>query len=130
MTGPEIYILDRNSLHSNFLKFQLALKKFNRVMVFHSVEECIYRLRKQAAPDYLITEFDLGDYNGLEFLRMAQKLAPQTSVIFFSSMDDEVMANQVLSEGAMDYIVKRSSLDSGVKELIRNLQFIHSEKAS
>lgn len=126
MTEPVIFIVDSNVQQGNFLKYHLNAKKFNHVWFFNSVEECLYRLRKQP-PDFLITEYHLAGYTGHEFLRMACKISPKTQVLFFSSADDAAVAESLLAAGARDYVVRSGKPEKSIYELIRNIEYLHSE---
>jgi DNA-binding NarL/FixJ family response regulator len=126
MKDPVIFIVDTNLVHGNLIKYQMSARKFNNVWLFTSVEECLYRIRKQP-PDFLITEYALGNYRGTDLLRMTRKISPKTSVLFFTSVEDAGLAKALLAEGARDYIVKSGRLESSIAELIRNMEFLFSE---
>jgi len=127
MKSVLIFIVDKNPIHSSLLKYHLTIKRFANVQLYHSAEECLYRLRKGVIPHYLITEFDLADHSGLDFLRMAKQLSPSTQVIFFSAFDDPILAMQLIESGASDYIMKTNKLDYGIKDLVKNLEFLQRE---
>jgi len=127
MKSGAIYIVDQNPVHSSLLKYHLTIQGFNSVQLYHSAEECLYRLRKQINPHFLITEFFLNDHSGFDFLRMVRKLSPQTRVIFFSAFDDPILAMQLIDSGASDYIIKTNQLDQAISDLIKNLRFILQE---
>ena len=125
MKEPVIFIVDPNPVHGNLVKYQLTINKFTNVWLFTSVEECLYRLRKQS-PDFLVSEYHLGKYNGLEMLRMSHKISPATRILFLTGMDDPSVAESLLDEGAMDYIVKTSRLEVSISELVRNIGFLRA----
>jgi two-component system, NtrC family, response regulator AtoC len=127
MSDPVIFIVDSNQVHSNLLRYNLSMNKFTNTQTFTSAEECFYRLRKQAEPDFIIAEYELGEYNGYEFLKMVKRMSPMTHVIFFTSVEDQDLAIQLIDAGATDYILKRSRFDGSVRELVQNLQFIRTE---
>ncbi|MFH1296644.1 MAG: response regulator [Bacteroidota bacterium] len=128
MKSVLIFIVDKNPIHSSLLKYHLTIQRFANVQLYHSAEECLYRLRKNVTPHYLITEYDLADHNGFDFLRMVKKLSPSTHVVFFSAFDDPILAVQLIDSGATDYIMKTSRLDFGIKDLIKNIEFLQREK--
>lgn len=128
MKSVLIFIVDKNPVQSSLLKYHLTIQRFANVQLYHSAEECLYRLRKSVIPHYLITEFDLADHNGFDFLRLIKQLSPSTQVIFFSSLDDPILAMQLIDSGASDYIMKTTKLDLGIKNLIKNIEFLQREK--
>ncbi len=128
MKSVLIFIVDKNPIHSSLLKYHLTIQRFANVQLYHSAEECLYRLRKGVIPHYLITEFDLADHSGFDFLRMVKQLTPSTQVVFFSAFDDPILAMQLIDSGASDYIMKTSKLDYGIKDLVKNIEFLQREK--
>lgn len=128
MKSVLIFIVDKNPIHSSLLKYHLTIQRYANVQLYHSAEECLYRLRKGVVPHYLITEFDLADHNGFDFLRIVKQLSPLTHVIFFSAFDDPILAMQLIESGALDYIMKTNKLDLGIKNLVKNLEFLQREK--
>jgi DNA-binding NtrC family response regulator len=128
MKIPAIFIADKNTIHSNLLRYQLMVNKFTNVQVFANVEDCLYRLRREEGPVYLIADTVIGDFSGAEVLRMAKKISPFVHVIFFSSADDADIAATLIESGATDYILKGGKIEQSMTELVRNLQFIINEK--
>ncbi|MBN1199618.1 MAG: response regulator [Bacteroidales bacterium] len=128
---PEIlFVVDKNPIHSSLLKYHLTIQRFQHVQLYHSAEECLSRLKKNIQPRFIITEYELADYNGFDFLKMIKKYAPNTQVIFFSSFDDPIVAMQLIDAGASDFILKTTKLNLGINDLIRNLLFIRKEHFS
>ena len=128
MKSVMVFIVDKNPIHSSLLKYHLIVQRFSNVQLYHSAEECLYRLRKDVAPQYLIAEYDLADYNGVNFLMMVKKISPSTQVLFFSSNDDPILAMRLIDSGATDYIMKTEKLELGIQDLIKNIIFLQREK--
>ena len=128
MKSVMVFVVDKNPIHSSLLKYHLTIQQFSNVQLYHSAEECLYRLRKNVVPQYLITEYDLADHNGFDFLRMVKKISPTTQVLFFSSFDDPILAMRLIDSGATDYIMKTIKLDQGIQDLIKNIVFLQREK--
>jgi len=59
---------------------------------------------------------------------MVKKISPSTQVVFFSAIDDPILAMQLIDSGASDYIMKTGKLDYGIKDLVKNIEFLHREK--
>jgi two-component system, NtrC family, response regulator AtoC len=123
-----IYVLERNPIHNSLIKYHLNVNRFLNVQTFTSGNECLYRLQKGPQPDFLITEYETGDHNGFDFMRKVKLHAPGSRIIFFSSYDDPILAVRLLDAGATDYISKTGKLDIGIKELIKNLEFLIREE--
>ncbi|MEI7982513.1 MAG: response regulator [Bacteroidota bacterium] len=130
MKADILFVVDKSSIHRSLIKYHLNINRFTNVHVFQSGEECLYRLQKNLIPDFIITDFDLGDYSGFDFLKKIKKIAPTVNVIFFTTSDDPILAVRLLEAGASDYLVKTSKLDFGIAELIKNIKFIVKESLS
>jgi len=128
MKSSLVFIVDKNPVQSSLLKYHLIIQRFANVQLYHSAEECLYRLKKGVVPDFLITEYHLSDHNGLDFLRLVKQHSPSTRVIFFSDFDDPLLAMQLIDSGASDYIMKTGKLDQGIKNLIKNIEFLQREE--
>ena len=87
----------------------------------------MYRLEKDSAPDIIITDYDIGNYTGFDFLRKIMDMFPEVRVIYFSSLADPILAVKLLEAGASDFIVKTSKLETGISELLKNLKYILKE---
>ena len=127
MNSPLIFIVDRNPVHNNLIKYHLRINKFTRVEIFPNGQECLYRLQKGIVPDFIVTDYDIGNYSGFDFLKKIREGYPQVPVIYFSSNADPLLAIKLLETGASDFIVKTSKLEAGISELMKNLRFILKE---
>ncbi|MCX6283657.1 MAG: response regulator [Bacteroidetes bacterium] len=127
MQIPKIFIVERNPIHNSLIKYHLNINKFSQVQNFPSGQECLYRIEKNLVPDIIITDYDIGNYTGFDFLRKVKDNHPGVSVIYFSSSADPVLAMKLLESGASDFIVKTSKLETGISELLKNLRYILKE---
>jgi DNA-binding response OmpR family regulator len=127
MSSPIVFVVDKNPIHSSLIKYHLNVNRFVNVHSFHSADECLYRVQKGLKPDFLITEYHLGDLTGFDFLKTVRAITPVTHVIFFTSYDDPILAVRLLDMGASDYIIKTGKLDYGIAELIKNIKYLIKE---
>jgi DNA-binding NarL/FixJ family response regulator len=124
MRNVTIYILDRNPLHGNFLKYQLMTKRFANVKVFPNPDECMYAIRKFQKPDFVICDVVHPSISASELLAAIKRESPETHVLFFSSVNDERLAKDLLQQGATDYISKSANPEAGSRELLMNLEYL------
>jgi two-component system, NtrC family, response regulator AtoC len=122
-----IFIVDRNPIHNSLIKYHLNINKIGQVNTFPNGQECLYRLEKNTLPDVIITDYDIGNYTGIDFLKKITERYPDIRVIYFSSSADPVLAMKLLEAGASDFLVKSSKLEAGITELIKNLRYILRE---
>lgn len=127
MQMPGIFVVDRNPIHNSLIRYHLSVNRFNMVQTFPNGEECLYRMSKNSIPDIIVTDYDIGNYTGFDFLRKIREDYPGVRIIYFCSVADPVLAVKILEAGADDFIVKSSKLESGITELIKNLKFILKE---
>jgi DNA-binding NarL/FixJ family response regulator len=126
--SPLIFIVDKNPIHRNLIKYYLDNNKFANVMAFPSGEECLYRLQRSSPPDFLISSFFTGNQSGFDFLHSVLEISPFVQVIFFDMFEDHRVAENLLIAGATDYVVKTRNPDAGIAELLKNLQYLSRKK--
>jgi two-component system, NarL family, response regulator NreC len=73
------------------------------------------RLVERLRPNVLILDVMMPGLNGLEVIRRARKLSPQTHVVVLSMHRDESYVLEALKNGAVAYVLK----DSSVEELVK-----------
>src|SRR5579862_7584676 len=61
---------------------------------------------RQFAPDVILSDFSLPQYNGLAALELAVSEAPKIPFIFVSGTIGEKRAAEALTRGASDYVSK------------------------
>lgn len=127
MKSPVIFIVDPNPIHRNLIKYHLNVNRYSDVQIFHSADECLYRLRKTPSVDFIVTDFAPHHHLDNGFLNTVRTQSNTVKVIFFAISDDPILAMRLLDAGAADYIVKTSKLEIGINELIKNIKFLTRE---
>jgi DNA-binding NarL/FixJ family response regulator len=122
-----IVILDPNQVQANFLKYCLSSSGIKNTLLFHSLEECLYSIRK-SSPKYIIAVTELKETTSLEFLDLMKNTDPSIKVIFYSDNEDILFISRLLDNGAADYIVKSASDQNWMHELTSNLQYLIKEE--
>ncbi len=81
-------------------------------LVVESGDEALASVRRRP-PDVIVTDYKLGGgMDGLEVLRQAKQVSPETEVVLITAYGDEQLARRTLKdEGAYDYITKPLDLD-------------------
>ena len=129
MKTPVVFAVDTNPVHRSLINYYLGLSKFINVHTFQSGEECLYRMKKNLIPDFIITDYNHDDGSGFDFLRRVKEISPSINVIFFASFDDPAIAIKLHNAGATDYVPKSNKPDLGISELIQNIKFLAREIA-
>src|SRR5271154_4324700 len=71
--------------------------------------ECMSEAEKYLSErtfDLIVLDLGLPDAQGLEAVRRAHAAAPHIPLVVLTGCDDELLADQVLREGAQDFLVK------------------------
>ena len=129
MKAPTLFVVDKNPVHLSLINYYLIMNKFFHIYTFSSGGESLYRLQKQLIPDFIITDYNPADYDGIEFVRTVKELSPYIRIIYFSSVDDPSIATKLFEAGATDYVLKTSKPNIGISELIKNIRYLHKEIA-
>ncbi len=98
-------------LEDDSLDAQLVYREFNAALPGcdwrHVRTEAQYRNAiGHAAPDLILADYNLPDFDGLAALSIARDLRPLTPFIFVSGALGEEVAIETLKNGATDYVLK------------------------
>ena len=128
--GKILYVDDDKLLTSTFSTL-MKVEGFKDVIVYNNPVEAIEYLKTEA-PDLIISDFLMPEMNGLEFLREAKKLYPETSMILLTAYADKENAIKTINEiGVYKYIekpwdnddlIERSHLLANLREKIAQLE--------
>lgn len=88
-------------------------------------EEALATLKSQKV-DILITDINMPYLSGVELIRQAQSVSPQTAILVLSGYSDYEYVRQALLAGALDYLLKPISkaslleaLDKAIEEVLK-----------
>src|SRR3989449_9068415 len=90
---------------------ELEIREIKRagLRVSHRIvesEKDVLKALREFAPDVILWDFSMPQSDGMEALRLAKELAPDTPFIFVSGTLGEEYAIRALKSGATDYVVK------------------------
>jgi len=84
-------------------------------------------LLQQVQPDLVITDIQMPDMNGLEFIGRAQELLPRLDYIILSGYDDFDYAKQAMRYGVSHYLLKPVEDEELYEALSRLLERLQAE---
>ena len=92
---------------------ELQLRELRRagLRVAHKVVdsgEAFTDALRSFAPDVILSDFSMPQFDGMEALQLARQMAPDTPFIFVSATLGEEYAIRALKNGATDYVVKNN----------------------
>ena len=110
MRIEKILIVDDEELMCRFLAEALMRKKYE-VETVGSAKEALGCLKKQHY-DLMITDMKMPDLSGIELLRRAKELSPQTLVILMTAYGTIETAVEAMRLGAFNYLLKPFTPDA------------------
>lgn len=122
--GKILYVDDDKLLTSTFTTL-MKVEGFKDVVVFNNPIEAIEYLKTEA-PDLIISDFLMPEMNGLEFLREAKKIYPETSMILLTAYADKENAIKTINEiGVYKYIEKPWDNDDLIMNIKNGIERSH-----
>ncbi len=108
MIAPTIRVLLAEDVTADA---ELEIREIKRagLRVSHRIvdsEKEFIRALREFAPDVILSDFSMPQFDGMDALRRARELAPGTPFIFVSGTLGEEYAIRALKNGATDYVVK------------------------
>jgi diguanylate cyclase (GGDEF)-like protein/PAS domain S-box-containing protein len=114
---------------------ELEIREIKRagLRVSHRIvesEKDFVRALREFAPDVILSDFSMPQFDGMEALRLARELAPDTPFIFVSGTLGEEYAIRALKNGATDYVVKSNlvRLSAAVERAIADAKLLRERR--
>ena len=117
----DVMVLDDESSALKATSNILKLHGYN-VFMFTDAAEAVVSL-KQISFDVVLTDINMPDMSGLEFMKAAKNISPATPVILMTGYADLDMAIAAVREGAFDFITKPYKPDYLVRSVNRAREY-------
>ncbi|PWL74949.1 hypothetical protein DBY21_08705 [Candidatus Gastranaerophilales bacterium] len=125
MIKGKIVVVDDEKMVTSAFKTLFAVEGIKGGEFFNSPVEALEYINKEA-PDLIISDFLMPDMNGLEFLREAKKLYPETSMILLTGYADKENAIKAINEiGLYKYIEKPWDNDDLIMNIRNGIERSH-----
>lgn len=122
--GKILYVDDDKLLTSTFSTL-MKVEGFSDVIVYNDPKEALEYLKLES-PDLIISDFLMPEMNGLEFLKEAKKLYPETSMILLTAYADKENAIKTINEiGVYKYIEKPWDNDDLIMNIRNGIERSH-----
>lgn len=109
MKQKMILLVDDEEIVLKSLARNLRKKEF-KVTTEQNAYDALEKL-KETVYDLIITDLIMENLNGIEFLKKAKKISPDTPVMIISAYGDRKSADNALQSGADDYLFKPCNFD-------------------
>lgn len=113
----KILVVDDEQSMRDFLS--IMLKKEGYSVLSAERGSSVGEILKKEVIDLVISDIRMPDVSGIDVLRMAKDIAPETMVILITAYASTKTAIQALKMGAYDYIIKPFDVDE-VKLIVKN----------
>ncbi len=104
-------------------EIRIGIDSTLKVEVVSTVEEAIDKLEAQSY-DVVVSDYELPEINGLEFLKRLRAQGNRIPFILFTGKDKEEIAKQALTLGADCYVNKPGNIEDTYLELSHSIQLI------
>jgi DNA-binding NtrC family response regulator len=101
-----IYVVEDNKVYNKLLTEYLNKQGYKNIRAFFSGEACVSAIQKGDNPDIVIQDYFLEEMNGLDVLKKARELSPESEFIFLTNNENMEVAVNTIKYGAYDYIIK------------------------
>ncbi len=105
-TKVKVLLVEDNADHAELARRSIITGNSNIALTIVDGYVAARQWLRNEEPDLLISDLNLPDGRGLDFLRV-DKLSIGYPVLLITSISDEHLAVEAIKGGAMDYIVKR-----------------------
>jgi two-component system cell cycle response regulator len=115
------HLLSIEDSNRDFEKIHDLLKDNDKIKLSRAltIEEAMEML-KQETFDLIILDYLLPDGNGIDFLKILKKKEIEIPVVVNTVYGDEIIASQLIKEGAYDYITKKNINKKSLYRSINN----------
>jgi two-component system cell cycle response regulator len=117
----KVNILSIEDVDADFDVLNTVFKGSKKIMLKRAknIQEAFHKLDK-ARFDMIFLDFSLPDGNGFDFLKMLETKAHKIPVVVITGHGDEVVASEILREGAYDYLPKSKICHEALTRIIAN----------
>ncbi len=115
-----VWLVDNDREFSSLLADLLDRQKgINCARYFSSAEAVLDALRREAPPDVILLDIEMGGISGLEAIRPIKELAGSTRVFMLTSFYDSQCRTRALRNGATDFLLKVDAVDRISSSILR-----------
>jgi DNA-binding NarL/FixJ family response regulator len=119
-----IWLVDDNAAFRSLLADLLEAEvDFNCERQFSSPPAILEALAREAAPEIILLDIQMGEYNGLDAIRSIKALAPHTHVLMLTTFAGPGARERAFREGASDFMLKSWPIPEVVSHMRQAMEF-------
>jgi signal transduction histidine kinase len=103
----QVLLVEDNAIDALLLQEMFNKEPFGTIEMTHllRMQDAEAHLAKNEV-DIVLLDMGLPDAHGLDTLRRARAVAPHVPIIVLTGLEDEMLADEAIKEGAQDYLIK------------------------
>lgn len=115
----QVMIVDNDATIRNNIKHMLDWKSLDcAILALAENGEEAMRIFKEAEPEIIITDINLENYNGIQFIRQLKQNKKSAEIIVISNAADYQSIRKAMKAGALDYLLKSTMQKEDLKHVI------------
>ena len=120
MEKLSILIAEDDAWYAAFIKHTISMVGDHEVQIVGTAKDLMNKLSTH--PDIITLDFNLPDGKGEHVLEKIKSKSPTTEVVVISGQEDIQTAVNLLSKGAVDYVVKNDEARNRIVQIIRSIK--------
>ncbi|MBA4144283.1 MAG: hypothetical protein DI538_04585 [Azospira oryzae] len=114
----EIFLIEDDTIYSEFLKKALSQNDSYKIRVFHTAEDAHAAINGNL-PEALIIDYKLPGMSGIEFFeKIKGNVKEENKIIMLSALDDGNMVLSFIQKGVRDYVIKDESVIESLRAIL------------
>ena len=108
--AERVWLVDDNARFRSLLANLLTGEGFECEREFENTDDALAALSRGRAPDIILLDIQMGEYNGLDAIRPLKAVAKETHVLMLTTFAPPEARERAFREGASDFLLKSWSL--------------------
>jgi DNA-binding NarL/FixJ family response regulator len=124
LKSTRVWAVDDNAMFRSLLVNLLSAEAdFECERQFSSPPELLEALACEAAPDIILLDIEMGEYNGLDAIAAIKAIAPATHVLMLTTFAGPGSRERAFREGASDFMLKTWEMPKITSHMRQAMEF-------
>jgi len=121
--SERVWLVDDNDNFRSMLADLLEGEGFECEREFPNPDEALAALAREAPPDIILLDIQMGEYNGLDAIRPFKVAAKETHVLMLTTFAPPEARKRAFREGASDFMLKSWQLSEIASHMRQAMEF-------